>query len=426
MAQLRTRRERIWLVSKHQNRVGSGKRPEERSDKKTYRYQGSSALKSLTPATEGPGLAGDTATFLKRVDFPLLAGTLALLAFGVVMVLSATLQENAADPHFYLKRQLTWGLIGIVAMTVVALVDYHRWRTHIITLYGLIVLALLTVFLFPASALGAQRWILVGPLYIQPSELAKLIIIIALAAFLAERKGELGPRDVAIGFLILAPPLILILRQPDLGTALVLLAILMGMLLMAGIKVQHLAALVMVGVVAGTLAINFHLLHDYQIDRLLVFVNPDIDPQGAGYSLFQSKIAIGSGSLFGKGVFSGTQTNLGFIPTRFTDFIFAVVGERLGFVGAAGLLLLYLLMISRAIAIAALARNLMGTLLAVGIASMWIFQVLVNAGMTIGIMPITGIPLPFLSYGGSSLVANLVAAGLLLNIYAFRFRSPAG
>lgn len=380
--------------------------------------EGQSKAKRLT---NGAGPAVDSAPF-RRVDLPLLGATLALLVFGVLMVYSATQPESSGDPFLFLKKQVVWAVVGLAGMTVTVFIDYHRWRTYVMLIYAISVLALMAVFLFPASALGAQRWIPIGPWYIQPSEMAKLVLIITLAAFLAERKGELGYRDLLIAFLILGLPLMLIFRQPDLGTAMVLAAILMGMLLTAGIKAQHFVAMILVGVLIGTAAIHFHVLHDYQIDRLLVFIYPDLDPQGAGYSLSQSKIAIGSGGLVGKGLFSGTQTNLGFIPTRYTDFIFAVVGERLGFTGAAGLLLLYMVAISRAVRIAFLARNLMGTLLAVGIASMWIFQVLVNIGMTVGIMPITGIPLPFLSYGGSSLVANLMAAGLLLNIYAYRFR----
>ncbi len=273
--------------------------------------------------------------------------------------------------------------------------------------------------LFGQSALGAQRWIQLGPITIQPSEFSKLIMIIALANMLDKRKGKLNSFwDITQVFIYVGIPFLLVLKQPDLGTSLVFLAILFGMVYMAGISSRHL--MIIFGSALAVLPIFWHFLKDYQKKRLTVFIDPNVDPLGSGYHIIQSKIAIGSGMLFGKGLFSGTQSQLNFLPENHTDFIFAVIGEELGFVGAVVILLLYFILLYRGVKIAGAARDNFGMLLATGITSMMAFHVLVNVGMTAGIMPVTGIPLPLMSYGVSSLTTNLISIGILLNVYMRR------
>lgn len=360
----------------------------------------------------------------RKIDFALIFGALALCSYGALMIYSATRggMESGGDPFTFLKRQIVWIVFGLVIATLVALMDYNQLRHYMIPIYAFNVFLLILVFFVGRESHGAQRWIPFGAFHLQPSEFAKIFVIITLAIFLSSRKGEISSFfDVGLAFLHVALLWVLIFKQPDLGTALVLFAILIGMLLAAGIKMRYFVAILLSCVLLGVLVINFHVLKDYQMKRLMVFVDPDIDPLGAGYNLQQSKIAVGSGELTGKGLFSGTQTNLQFLPARHTDFIFAVIGEELGFVGAVLLIGLYFAVISRAIRIAGTSKNMLGTLIAIGVASMWLFQIMVNIGMTIGIMPITGIPLPFISSGGSSLWTNMVAVGLLLSVYARRF-----
>jgi rod shape determining protein RodA len=244
-------------------------------------------------------------------------------------------------------------------------------------------------------------------------------MIISLAHLLEKRQGRLDNfKDLIPIFIFVGVPFLLVLKQPDLGTSLVFLAILFGMLFIAGIRVKHLAAIVAGGI--AFMPIFWHFLKDYQKMRLTVFLDPNVDPLGSGYHIIQSKIAIGSGMLFGKGLFAGTQSQLNFLPENHTDFIFAVIGEELGFVGSVVVLTLYFILIYRGIKIAGEARDNFGMLLATGITSMLAFHVLVNVGMTAGIMPVTGIPLPLMSYGVSSLSTNLVSIGILLNIYMRR------
>ncbi len=360
----------------------------------------------------------------RKVDIVLIMGVIALCVYGALMVYSATQgsTERGADPFVFLKRQFIWIVLGIIIAALVSFSDYNLLRHYLVPIYLLNLFLLILVFFVGREAHGAQRWIPVGAFQLQPSEFAKIFVIVSLAVFLSTRKGEIASvTNVGLSFLFMAIPWLLIFRQPDLGTALVLFAVLLGMLVTAGLKMRHFFAIILSCVLIGFLLINFQVLQDYQMKRLMVFVDPGIDPLGAGYNIQQSKIAVGSGRLAGKGLFSGTQTNLQFLPARHTDFIFAVVGEELGFMGSALLLGLYFVIISRGIRIASTAKNLLGSLIAIGVVSMWLFQILVNIGMTIGIMPITGIPLPFISSGGSSLWANLAGVGLLLGIYARRF-----
>ena len=280
-------------------------------------------------------------------------------------------------------------------------------------MFNLILLIL--VMLVGQTALGAQRWIALGPISIQPSEFSKLIMIIALAAMLEKRGGKINTiTDLAPVAAYVGVPFLLVLKQPDLGTSLVFLAIFFGMVFVAGVRLRLLLGIFGAGLAA--MPVLWHFLKDYQKMRIMVFMDPNVDPLGAGYHIIQSKIAIGSGMLFGKGLFGGTQSQLNFLPENHTDFIFSVVGEELGFVGCAILLLLYLVVLWRGIRIAQDASDMFGRLLAVGITSMIAFHVLINVGMTMGIMPVTGIPLPLMSYGASSLTTNIMAIAILLNI----------
>jgi len=350
---------------------------------------------------------------LRDLDVPLLVITLLLVGYGMILLASAT--ASLGGPWGYIRTRLFHLLVALAALVGVLLVDYRRVAGAWKALYAANLVLLVAVLLVGVTRLGAQRWIALGPFGgFQPSELAKIVLIITLARHL---DGRLPPATVAgvVPYLLhMGLPLLLIIRQPDLGTAMVIGAILVGMLFLAGVRLRVLGSL-------GGLALMgapflWSLLHDYQRRRLVVFLDPTVDPLGAGYALTQAKIAVGSGQLWGKGLFAGTQNLLRFIPEQHTDFIFTVVGEELGFVGGMVLLALFALWVWRALHIASTAGDRLGQLIAGGILTMVVFHVFVNVGMTMGLMPITGIPLPFISYGGSSLLGMFVATGLLLNV----------
>ncbi len=360
----------------------------------------------------------------RRID-PGIIGVIMLLAgFGVLMVYAASSgADKSGNSVFFVKRQLIWASGGFIIAIAIAFYNYSRLKYYASVIYVLNIVFLLGIVIFGKTALGAQRWFSIGIFHFQPSEFAKIAIIISLAAFLANYKGNLlDGKKLFMSFLYILPVLILIIIQPDLGTAMVILAITLGMLIPAGIRIKHLFILLLIGILLMSAVFQFHILKDYQAKRLMVFINPNIDPQGSGYNLRQSMIAIGSGKLTGKGLMSGTQSRLNFLPERHTDFIFSVIGEEFGFIGGGLLIFGFFLLISRTLSIGYKSRNYFGLLLASGIASMWFFQALINIGMTIGIAPITGIPLPFISYGGSAMITNMLAFGILLSIYARRFR----
>ena len=357
---------------------------------------------------------------LKNLDFTLIAVTVALIGISLVIIGSAThINTPSEDRYWYVSRQGIFALINVFIIFVILQFDYKSLGKYAQLLYGFNLVMLLAVMFVGTSALGAQRWIQIGPITLQPSEFSKLIMIISLAHVLDKRTGQLNTlKDVIPVFIYVGIPWLLVMKQPDLGTSLVFLAILFGMLFVAGINMRLLMGIIAAGI--AFMPIFWHFLKDYQKMRLTVFINPNVDPLGSGYHIIQSKIAIGSGMLFGKGLFGGTQSQLNFLPENHTDFIFAVIGEELGFVGAVVILLLYLLLLYRGIKIAGAARDNFGTLMATGIVSMLAFHLLVNVGMTAGIMPVTGIPLPLMSYGVSALTTNLVCLGILLNIYMRR------
>ena len=361
---------------------------------------------------------------IRHLDPTLLLATLMLSAFGAAMVFSTTSADpSGLDPNAFLSRQLAYLVAGAVLLVVMSFFDYRHLKGLSPILYGGTLLALLVV-LTPLGdeVNGAQRWINFGAFQAQPSELAKVMVIVILAAYLSERKMEVRALDVAACCGLVLVPAALIYLEPDLGTMMVFVALLGAILLVGGAKVRHFVALGVLGVVAVAFVLQAGLLKDYQMERITAFLDPNPDVQDLGYNLLQSKIAIGSGGMRGKGFQSAnTQTSLDFVPEQHTDFIFTAVGEQLGFMGSATLLGLMAFLLWRAIRIATLSRDMFGTLIAVGIAALWGFQVFVNIGMTMGIMPITGIPLPFISYGGSSLLTNYIAVGLLLNIHMRRY-----
>jgi rod shape determining protein RodA len=345
--------------------------------------------------------------------------TVVLAGFGVLLIHSADLHDAGAATEWH--KQIVYVALGASLMALFSTIDYHRWQRWAPQLYGLNLVLLGIVMRGGHSALGAQRWISLGPLgTFQPSEPAKLILAIVVATMLA-RSAAVGWREMGLTIAAVAVPAWLILKQPDLGTSLVILAILSAELFFGVSRtilfgVYGLAIAALGAIVVGTNIV----LKPFQRDRLLIFLHPNSDPQGAGWNLNQSKIAVGSGELFGKGLYHGTQTQLNFVPEHSRDFIFTVVGEELGYVGAVGLIVLYAVILLGAIRAVLAARDRFGLLLAIGIVTMFTFHITVNIGMTIGIMPITGIPLPFMSYGGSAILTDFAAIGVLLNIYLQR------
>ena len=360
---------------------------------------------------------------IRHLDPSLLMITLMLGAYGAVMVHSTTANSQGVDPQVFFSRQVAFLVAGVVSLLLVSFFDYRYIGGLAPVIYGVTVATLILV-LTPLGTLrsGATRWIDLGFFEAQPSELAKVTIIVCLAAFLAQRKGEVRGRDVVLSVGMVAVPSALIYKQPDLGTMMVFVALLGAALLCAGTKLRHFAVLGVLGLIGVVIVLQAGLLQDYQVQRLTSFLDPTPDVQSVGYNLTQSKIAIGSGGMQGKGLGGkNTQTSLDFVPEQHTDFIFTAVGEQLGFFGSATLLGMFAFLMWRGLRIAAMSRDLFGTLLAAGIVALWAFQIFVNVGMTMGIMPITGIPLPFISYGGSALITNFVAVGLLLNIHMRRY-----
>ncbi len=382
--------------------------------------------KALGPTDIHPGLVKRSfvSELLRRLSFRwidkiLILGAVCLTVFGLLMIYSATFTgENST---IYFKKQLLFSIVSLFVMVFMASFDYRRLMPYSKHIYAAVIFLLCAVFLFPAKG-GAKRWIPLIIFDLQPSELAKLATIILLATFIADRRMVIDSwKEYLVAFGIGAFPAFLIFLEPDFGMSMMVMLISLVMLLIGGAKIRHVAASVLGLIAAFALAVQFNVLKAYQLNRLLVFIKPGIDPLGSGYNIAQSKIAIGSGQLFGRGLFRGTQTNLRFIPSHHTDFIFSVVGEELGFIGGAFLLMLFIILMWRAYKIASTAKEPFGTMVATGIISMFLIQIVVNIGMTMGIMPTTGITLPFLSYGGSSLLVNYCAIGLLVNIGTHRF-----
>jgi rod shape determining protein RodA len=346
----------------------------------------------------------------RSVDPVLLLISLTLSAFGILAVYVASTEAHQANA----MNQAFGFVLGAVGAVPLALIDYRFWRRYLRPIYGLVLLMLLAVLLMGAAAGGAQRWVDIGPVQVQPSEFAKLGMVIVLAGYFAEKAvGEHTVFLKALG--VFAVPALLVFMQPDLGTALVFGAVFVAMAYIAGAKLIQFAGLVAAGVVAAVLAVKLKILEEYQVARLTAFMSPD-GTTDVGYQVAQSKMAIGSGGLTGKGLDAQTLANLGFLPEDHTDFIFSNLAERVGFVGSIVLIALFFLLVWRILHVATISRDRFGVLIAVGVATVFLFHVFVNVGMTMGIMPVTGIPLPFISYGRSNLVVSVLSLGLLQSI----------
>ena len=370
---------------------------------------------------------GRTRPVVWQLDWMLAIGVVALSAVGALLVWSATYQRTSltgGDEHAYLlKHALNFG-IGLVLAVAAASLD-HRWLRLLAPVGYLLALLGLVLVLVPgigAVVNGSRSWIHLPGLSIQPSEFAKLMVIVGMALLIAE-KTEVDRRenartiDIVQALGVAAAPIALIVLQPDLGTVMVMGAIVFGIIAVSGVPKRWLAGLVTVTVTTAFLAVRLHVLKDYQLERFQAFTDPTNDPRGIGYNVNQARIAIGNGGVFGQGLFHGSQTQNSFVPEQHTDFVFTVAGEELGLLGAGGIILLFALILWRACRIALNARDAFGRLVATGIVCWFGFQTFENIGMTLGIMPVTGLPLPFVSYGGSSMFACLLAVGLLENIH---------
>ena len=360
------------------------------------------------------------ASAVGRLDPVLTMAVLLLIALGSVLVWSATRQRQLdadLDPQAFFKRHLVNAAIGLSIAAVTALVDHRSLQTYVPLVYVGACVGLLAV-LSPLGTTinGAHSWIVLGGGFqLQPAELAKVALVVGMALLLSEARD--GPPPVLLTLGLAAVPMVLVLLQPDLGTVLVLVAIVLGVLAISGASLAWVGGLVVAGVLVCVGAVQLGVLDDYQLDRFAAFADPALDPRGVGYNTNQARIAIGSGGLTGKGLFEGTQTNGRFIPEQQTDFVFTVAGEELGLLGASLLLALLGVVLWRGLTIAVRAGDAFGCLVAAGVVAWFAFQSFVNVGMTLGIMPVTGLPLPFVSYGGSAMFANLCAVGLLQNVH---------
>ncbi len=354
-------------------------------------------------------------SFIKDFHWALFFIALLLSVSGLVVIASASSSLNVD----YVHKQLIWIGVGILFMFIILVLGYRPFLNLSYVLYAISIALLLLVLITGVVRQGAQRWLHLGFIALQPSEFCKLATILALAHYLGGKKPTQDHRvSFFIASLIVLFPLAFIVKQPDLGTALIFVPIYFCMLFVWGAKLRYLIGTILTGLIS--MPIFWFMLKEYQKRRLLVFINPNIDPLGSGYSAIQSKIAVGSGMITGKGWQEGTQSQLQFLPERHTDFIFSVIGEEWGFLGAVSIVLLYLIFFWCAVSIAHQTTDVSGRILVVGVVSMIAFQVFVNIGMTIGYMPITGLPLPFISYGGSSIISMFISLGLLLSIHRNR------
>ena len=353
-------------------------------------------------------------------DWRMAGIVLGLTALGILAIWSGNLGSPSPYKQSLYLRQALWLLIGLFALVAAAIMNYRVLARLAYLIYGVALVLLVVVAAAGQVGFGAQRWLRIGFLSLQPSEFMKLALILVLARYFEDHKGRLRDlRILGIPILLAVVPTLLILRQPDLGTAATFGLLTLSILLLVGLKMKHLLLLGLGG--AALTPILWSLLKDYQKQRLLVFLNPNLDPLGSGYHIAQSKIAVGSGELFGKGLMAASQSQLNFLPASHTDFIFAVLAEQWGFVGCLLLLLLYYLLITRGIEIAGEAKDLFGAVMTFGIVVGMTLQLVVNVGMVIGIMPVVGLPLPLVSYGGSSLLVTLTSIGLVISVHMRRF-----
>jgi rod shape determining protein RodA len=365
-----------------------------------------------------------SSSYLRRMDWVLVGAALALSVIGSLLVWSATqgkLAETGLDPQSFLKKNLINLVVGIAFAVLISRFDYRLLRAYTPFLWGFSILGLLFVLVHGARINGAKAWILLpGGLSLQPAEFAKIAIILGMAMILSEKRdAENEPRDIDVMFAlgVAGVPIALIMLQPDLGTVMVIATVVFGIIAVSGARARWLIGILAGGVLIAFVAIQVGILKQYQLDRLTAFTDPTSNTRTTGYNTQQARIAIGSGGMFGTGLFHGPQTQGHFVPENQTDFVYSVAGEELGFVGAALIILLLGVILWRAIRIALRASDLFGRLVATGVATWIAFQAFENIGMNLGIMPVTGVPLPWVSYGGTSMFASWLAIGLLLNVH---------
>jgi len=358
---------------------------------------------------------------IANFDWPLLLLVLTICAVGLINLYSAGHSIKLVTQEPYYIKQLKWIAIGIFFMVISFSLDYRTITRHAYLIYVVSIIMLLLVLVFGKTAQGAQRWLSFAGFSFQPSELVKLVLILVLARYFEDRRidDKLHLSDLAVPFLLLGLPFALILKQPDLGTALIICAIFFLIVFFIGVKWRSL--LLGSGALILLTPLAWYLLRDYQKERLLTFLNPERDPLGAGYHTIQSIIAIGSGKLTGKGFLAGSQTQLKFLPEQQTDFVFSVLAEEWGFAGAILVIILLFVLVSMGLKIASGARDASGAIIAFGVTVFIALGVFINIGMALGILPVVGVPLPFLSYGGSSILVLMLGVGLLLNVSGRRF-----
>ncbi len=357
----------------------------------------------------------------KNIDWIILFLILLITLIGIINLYSATYPvRNSHGTPLFLK-QIYWLMVGFVLMVITVLIDYHVLERLAYPIYWVSVISLVLVLFLGKEISGSHRWLQLGPISFQPSELAKFVLIIALAKYFHQDENPDGYmlRELVLPFMIIAVPFVMILVEPDLGTS--SLFILVGFVILLFLKVNLSSLLILAGALVASSPFFWYFLKDYQKNRILTLFKPSLDPLGAGYHIIQSKIAVGSGGLFGKGFLEGTQSQLRFLPEQHTDFVFSVIAEEWGFIGSGMVLILFIFLLLRGLSIAMNARDKLGTLLAFGVVTMFFWHVIINVGMVIGIFPVVGAPLPFVSYGGSSLITNMIAVGLLLNITMRRY-----
>jgi len=357
---------------------------------------------------------------LANIDWRIAGTTLALIGVGILTIWSANLGSPSPPRQTLYLRQALYAALALLGLLTATFINYRTIARFAYVIFGVVLALLILVSVAGEVGRGAQRWIQVGGWTFQPSEFMKLALIVVLARYFEDHKERLGhPRLLVIPAMVALPPMLLILKQPDLGTAVLLGLLTVSVLLLVGLRVKHLVFLTAAGATMAPLLWSF--LKDYQRRRVLVFLNPELDPSGAGYHIAQSKIAVGSGEFFGKGLKAASQSQLHFLPASQTDFILAVLAEQWGFIGCLVILLLYYVLITRGLEIAGESKDIFGALLAFGIMAMITVQLVVNVGMVVGIMPVVGIPLPLLSYGGSSLVVTCIGIGLVMSVHLRRF-----
>ncbi|MEY2431620.1 MAG: rod shape determining protein RodA [Acidimicrobiaceae bacterium] len=381
-----------------------------------------SSIPRSVPRSPASTLRRNPTAAWRHLDLVLLGCIAAVSCLGALMVYSAT--RGPVPPYrlTFFEKQALYVLVGFAVLVVTVVIDYRHFRDWALVFYGgACALLLFVVSPLGSKSNGAQSWFQLGSFQLQPSEFAKLALILAIANVASGFFGDIDRRRLYILLGVAALPLALIMLQPDLGTALVLTVITAGALLIAGAQGKHLVALVLVAVLGATVMLNSSFLAQYQKDRLTSFTHQEEGVRGETYNITQSKTAIGAGGTFGEGLFQGSQTRLGNVPEQHTDFIFTAVGEQLGFAGSATLLALFCIIAWRVWRTAQLARDEFGMIVCVGVLALFMFQIFENVGMTMGIMPVTGLPLPLVSYGGSSTIAEFAALGLVLNVHMRRF-----